>query len=127
MVNALNPVKDTVNAPITFVPLAVLVLAMVGFIVVEKQTPLAVIFAEPLSVTFPPAVAVIAVFAVMLPVNTVGNIKHGPHCGTPLQNIKLCPLVPGFILTHVVPFQYNISPALVPDGIPLLDVFAYNA
>ena len=105
MVNALNPVNETVKEPITFVPLAVLVLAMVGFMVVEKHTPLAVIFAEPLSVTFPPDVAVMAVLAVMLPVRTVGKIRQGPHCGTPLQNVRFCPLVPGFSFTHDVPFQ----------------------
>ena len=89
--------------------------------VVEKHTPLAVIARLPLSVTLPPAVAVMAVFAVILPVNTVGNIKQGPHCGMPLQNVRFCPLVPGFSFTHVVPFQYNISPTAVPLGFPLFE------
>ena len=59
------------NGPVP-VPLFVLLPAMVGFVDVDQQTPLAVTLAPPLDVTLPPETAVVNVIEEAAVVVTVG-------------------------------------------------------
>ena len=71
MAPGVKPVMELVNAPVP-VPSVVWLLAVVGFAVVLQQTPRAVTDAPPLSVTFPPLAAVVAVMSETEVVVTVG-------------------------------------------------------
>ena len=68
-----SPVIELVNVPEP-VPSVVFVLAIVGFTVVLQHTPRAVTFAPPLSVIFPPLVAVVAVIALNAVVLIIGVV-----------------------------------------------------
>jgi hypothetical protein len=65
------------NAP-SPVPLVVMLSAVVGLDEVLQQTPRAVTGTPPLSVTFPPEVAVVEVIAVIVVVVTVGAAACTP-------------------------------------------------
>ena len=68
-----SPVIELINVPDP-VPSVVFVFAIVGFGDVLQHTPLAVTFAPPLSVIFPPLVAVVAVIALNAVVVIVGVV-----------------------------------------------------
>ena len=76
MVPAVNPVKLLVNIPIPEPSTVFVVNKIVGFAEVLQQTPLAVAFAPPLDVIFPPLVAELNVIDVASVVVKVGNTDN---------------------------------------------------
>jgi len=102
VVPGVKPVRIVVNKPVP-TPLLVVLFEVVGFDVVPYTIPLAVIEVNPSLTTFPPVTAVFIVIFDAGVVITLG--KHPVQLGTPSQNVKTCPVVPGGTDTHVVPFQ----------------------
>ncbi len=76
MILAASPVRLLVKLPVP-VPSDDLVFAMVGFCVVDQQTPLDVTAAPPSLVMLPPPLAVVCVIADIAVVVTVGATIFG--------------------------------------------------
>ena len=72
MVPGVRLVRLLVKLPVP-VPLLVVKLAVVGLVLVDQHTPLAVTAAPPSSVTFPPEAADVWVIALITAVVTVGS------------------------------------------------------
>ena len=96
---------------------------MVGPLIVDQQTPLAMILLLPVLVIVAPLIAAILLIVEIEFVFKLGKKEATEpelaHIGIPPLIVKTWPSVPAARRTQVFPFQYKISPEFVPEGIPL--------
>ena len=105
MVLGLNPEMLLVNAPVP-VPSVVRLPDTSGLDVVAQHTPLALTVPPPSLLMLPPLTAAVDVIELTAVLVSVGKtMGHEPHVGTPLQYVKVCPVVPGATVTQALPFQ----------------------
>jgi hypothetical protein len=112
-----------VKLPIPLPSIVFVLSAAVGLLLVLQHTPRAVTAAPPSKLILPPLLAEVKfMLLIAIVLVTVGNAAgQSSQVGAPLQNFNVFAKEPGSevvgaTLTQAVPFQYIISPAVVPLG-----------